>query len=257
MSNLALVTGASSGIGRALAQLHAAKKGDLILVARSGDTLAALAEELRRDHGVRVEVVAADLGDTAGVEKVMAAVRDEPVEILINNAGFGGHGAHLDRALEDEIAMVDLNVKALMTLTHAVGGQMAASGRGRILNVGSTAGMMPGPMQAVYFATKAFVRSYSLALSEELRPRGVTVTVLAPGYVGTGFADRADLHGTQLTKGSGATPESVAKVGYEAMMDGKLHVVNERALGFALNWIIPLLPHRLALGLIRRLQSKG
>ncbi|UTH43637.1 SDR family NAD(P)-dependent oxidoreductase [Loktanella salsilacus] len=257
MTNLALITGASSGIGRELARIHAQRAGDMIIVARRKDELDALKAELETAHGVSVQVIAADLTDAAAVQNLCDSLRGQPIEVLINNAGFGGQGSHVDRDLGKELSMIDLNVKALVTLCHDIGGQMAKRGAGRILNVGSTAGMMPGPMQNVYFATKAFVRSYSLALAEELRASGVTVTVLAPGYVETEFADTADLRGTALVKGGGKTPHSVAAFGYDSMVAGKLHVINEGLLSFALNWIIPLMPHRLVLGIARRMQTKA
>ncbi|WP_392337930.1 SDR family NAD(P)-dependent oxidoreductase [Loktanella salsilacus] len=257
MTNLALITGASSGIGREFARIHAQRAGDMIIVARRKDELDALKAELETAHGVSVQVIAADLTDAVAVQNLCDSLRGQPIEVLINNAGFGGQGSHVDRDLGKELSMIDLNVKALVTLCHDIGGQMAKRGAGRILNVGSTAGMMPGPMQNVYFATKAFVRSYSLALAEELRASGVTVTVLAPGYVETEFADTADLRGTALVKGGGKTPHSVAAFGYDSMVAGKLHVINEGLLSFALNWIIPLMPHRLVLGIARRMQTKA
>ena len=257
MTNLALITGASSGIGREFARIHAQRAGDMIIVARRKDELDALKAELETAHGVSVQVIAADLTDAAAVQDLCDSLRGQPIEVLINNAGFGGQGSHVDRDLGKELSMIDLNVKALVTLCHDIGGQMAKRGAGQILNVGSTAGMMPGPMQNVYFATKAFVRSYSLALAEELRASGVTVTVLAPGYVETEFADTADLRGTALVKGGGKTPHSVAAFGYDSMVAGKLHVINEVLLSFALNWIIPLMPHRLVLGIARRMQTKA
>lgn len=115
---------------------------------------------------------------------------------------------------------------------------------------------MPGPLQAVYFATKAFVQSFSQALDHELRPQGVTITVLAPGYVSTSFADRPDLHGTNLVKGGGKTPRSVAKYGYDAMSRGELVAINEKPLDFMINWLIPLLPRRIVLKMIERMQKK-
>ncbi|MFT6684746.1 MAG: short-subunit dehydrogenase, partial [Loktanella salsilacus] len=239
------------------ARIHAQRAGDMIIVARRKDELDALKAELETAHGVSVQVIAADLTDAAAVQDLCDSLRGQPIEVLINNAGFGGQGSHVDRDLGKELSMIDLNVKALVTLCHDIGGQMAKRGAGRILNVGSTAGMMPGPMQNVYFATKAFVRSYSLALAEELRASGVTVTVLAPGYVETEFADTADLRGTALVKGGGKTPHSVAAFGYDSMVAGKLHVINEGLLSFALNWIIPLMPHRLVLGIARRMQTKA
>ncbi len=258
MPNTALITGASSGIGAEFARLHARKGGDLILTARRKDALNALKAEVEADHGVTAHVVALDLGAPGGAEALVAAVDGigVPVDILVNNAGFGGHGLHIERELAAEMAMIDLNVKALVTLTHEFGARMAAAGGGRILNVGSSAGFMPGPLQAVYFATKAFVNSFSQAMDQELRSRGVTCTVLAPGYVETGFADAANLGGTGLVKGGGATAKAVAKIGYDAMKQGRLVVVNETMLGIALNWIIPLMPRRMVLKMVARLQKK-
>ena len=257
MSNTALITGASGGIGAELARYHATKKGDLILVARREASLNDLKVELEAAHGVTVHVIAQDLGEAGGAEALVDAVitLGEPVDILINNAGFGGHGVHIERDLAEEQNMIDLNIKALVTLTHAFGGQMAARGAGKILQVASTAGMMPGPLQAVYFATKAFVLSYSQAIDQELRRKGVTCTALCPGYVETEFADRADLGGTDLVK-SGRSAESVAKHGYDAMMAGKLVTVNELQLSILTQWIIPLLPRRMAMKMIEKMQTK-
>ncbi|MCF2871764.1 SDR family NAD(P)-dependent oxidoreductase [Octadecabacter sp. G9-8] len=257
MPNTALITGASAGIGAEFARYHASQKGDLILVARRLDKLDALKAELEAAHEITVHTIAQDLGVDGGADALVAAVDalGLDVDILINNAGFGGHGRHIDRDLGDEQAMIDLNVKALVTLSHAFGGRMAAKGGGKILQVGSTAGMMPGPLQAVYFATKAFVQSFSQALDHELRDHGVTSTVLAPGYVETDFAERADLGGTDLVK-SGKTPQSVAKHGYDAMVAGKLVTVNETQLGILTQWIIPFLPRRMVLNMIEKMQSK-
>ena len=258
MSKTALITGASSGIGAEFARYHARKGGDLVLTARSEGKLKALASELEAAHGIKAYVVTADLGAADGAADLIAQVTalDLKIDILINNAGFGGRGRHIDRRIDDELEMIDLNVKALVILSHHFGRGMAKRAQGRILNVGSSAGFMPGPLQAVYFATKSFVQSFSQALDHELRPQGVTVTVLAPGYVKTAFADRADLHGTKLTAGGGKTPASVAKCGYDAMSRGELVSVNERPLGFMINWIIPLLPRRIVLKMVERMQHK-
>ncbi|CTQ49767.1 SDR family NAD(P)-dependent oxidoreductase [Jannaschia donghaensis] len=252
---LALITGASGGIGRAFAEIHAARGGDLIVTARRQAELDTLKSALESAHGVSVTPVAADLGTPEGLATVLAACEGREIGILINNAGFGGRGDFVTRVISDDLAMIDLNIGALVQLCHAVGQRMVERGSGRILNVGSTAGMMPGPLQATYFATKAFVNSFSQALDDEMRPKGVTVTVLAPGYVETGFASRADLSDTPLTK-SGATPQDVASFGYDAMMDGRLHVVNDAKLSFLTNWVIPFLPRRRVLKMVRDMQTK-
>ncbi|WP_371226266.1 SDR family NAD(P)-dependent oxidoreductase [Roseovarius sp. 2305UL8-3] len=258
MPNTALITGASAGIGREFARLHASKGDDVILTARREDSLNTLKAELEADHGITATVFALDLGAPGGAEALIEKITSAgvSVDILINNAGFGGQGTHTGRDLAAEQAMIDLNVKTLVTLTHHFGGLMAAQGGGRILNVGSTAGFMPGPNQAVYFATKAFVSSYSQAVAHELKDKGVTCTVLAPGYVETEFAKVADLDGTNLVKGGGKTAASAAKHGYDAMMRGKLITVNEPMLGLLVNWVVPLLPRRLVLKMMSDMQAK-
>lgn len=258
MSNTALITGASSGIGKELARYHASKGGDLILTARRAPELQALKSELEAAHGITAHVFALDLGEDGGAEALVQAVDHAglSVDILVNNAGFGGHGIHIERDLAAEQAMIDLNVKALVALTHHFAAQMVARGGGKILQVGSTAGMMPGPNQAIYFATKAFVGSFSQAIDQELRSKGVTCTVLAPGYVETEFAQTADLVGTNMVKGGGATAASVAKCGYDAMMAGKLVTINETMLSVLLQWIVPMMPRRMVLKMVEKMQSR-
>jgi short-subunit dehydrogenase len=256
MSNTALITGASSGIGREFARYHAKRGGDVIITARRADALDTLKTELETDHAVKVTVVALDLGAQDGAAKLYEAVQDHKIDILINNAGFGGHGAFLDRSLDADLGMIDLNVKALVSLTHMVARDMVANGGGKILNVSSTAAYMPGPMQATYFATKAYVSNFSQALAYELRDKGVTVTALEPGYVHTEFAAAANLEGTGLVKQKGATAPDVAKFGYDAMQRGELRAINERQLRFMLNWVMPWLPRRMAMGMINKMQTK-
>lgn len=257
MSNTALITGASSGIGREFARYHAEKGGDLIITARRVEALDALKAELETEHDVKVRAIALDLGTADGADALYAAVKNEQIDILINNAGFGGHGHFIDRDLTADLAMIDLNVKSLVALCHHIGSDMAKRGSGKILNVSSTASYMAGPLQATYFATKAFVSSFSQAIDEELRAKGVTVTALEPGYVETEFAQTADLAGTGLVSSGGATPRSVAKYGYDAMRRGELRAINDGKLRFALNWVFPWLPNRMKLKQVRKMQEKG
>lgn len=256
MTNTALITGASSGIGRELARYHAKRGGDLIITARRADALEALKSELEVAHGVKVTVIANDLGTPDGAAKLYAATKGHKIDILINNAGFGGQGAFIDRGLDADLAMIDLNVKALVSLTHMVAKDMVAQGGGKILNISSTASYMPGPLQATYYATKAYVSSFSQALDAELRDKGVTVTALESGFVETEFAATADLEGTGLVAQKGATAVSVAQFGYDAMRRGDLRAINDGRLRFILNWVIPLLPRRTALNMIKKLQTK-
>ncbi|RED11123.1 SDR family NAD(P)-dependent oxidoreductase [Pontivivens insulae] len=259
MIPLALVTGASSGIGEQLARYHARKGGDLIVTARREDQLIALKEELEASQNVSVHVIALDLGAEGGAQALIeeVAARGLKPGILINNAGFGGQGRHVERDLASELSMIDLNVKALVTLTHHFGRQMAEAGKGRILQVGSTAGFIPGPNQAVYFATKAFVNSFSQAVDAELRGKGVTCTVLAPGYVETEFAAAANLEGTALTRQKRLTAAQTARFGYDAMRRGELVAVSDWKLRLMLRYIAPFLPRRALLNMTMKMQAKN
>lgn len=215
MPNTALITGASAGIGAEFARYHARNGGDLVIVARRQEPLNALKAELEAIHDITVTVIAMDVGTPEQAAALYEAVQAKGIEIdvLINNAGFGGHGAFLDRDLAKDQAMIDLNIGALVTLSHHVGQEMKARGTGKMLQVSSTAAFQPGPYQATYFATKAFVSSFSQAIDEEMRPHGVTSTALCPGLVNTEFVAVADLEGTGLARQKGATPASVAQAG--------------------------------------------
>lgn len=228
MQNTALITGASSGIGEELARVHAAAGGDLVLVARREERLDKLAEELSEEHGVECLVLARDLVPAGAAEALYAELAERGVEVdyLINNAGFGGHGLFYERAWEDDRAMIQLNVLALTALTRAALPAMVERGRGRVLNVASMAGFLPGPYQAVYYATKAFVQSFSQAVDSELAGTGVTVTALCPGLTDTEFIDRADLGGSRFVKTSfAASARQVAEAGYRAMLGGDAVIV--------------------------------
>ncbi|NRB00573.1 MAG: SDR family oxidoreductase [Rhodobacteraceae bacterium] len=258
MANTALITGASSGIGREFARYHASKGGDVIITARRAAELDTLKAELEEKYKVAVTTVPLDLGAAGGAQELYDAVKatGAKVDVLINNAGFGGHGKFVDRDLAADQAMIDLNVDALVALCHMIGKDMVAQGGGKILNVSSTASYMPGPLQATYFATKAFVSSFSQAIAEEMKGDNVTVTALEPGYVHTEFAAAADLEGTGLVKQKGATAAEVAKIGYDAMLDGKLNIINEAQLRFMLGWVVPLMPRKARLNIIRKMQEK-
>lgn len=255
----ALITGASAGIGLELAHLHAARGGDVILVARREDTLVELKEALEVAHGINAIALAADLTEPDGPKALYAALKsqDLTIDFLINNAGIGGHGFFHERDLDWNLSMVDLNVKALMALTHFVLQDMVARGSGKILNVGSTAAMIPGPLHATYHASKAFVSSFSQALANELDGKGVTVTMLAPGPVDTDFFDVSEMRKVKSIQRDMASAADVAKVGYEAMVRGDLIAFNDRRLKFLLDWIVPLLPRRTALRSIRNVFDTG
>lgn len=255
MSNrMALITGASSGIGEELARVHAAAGGDVILTARRQHALDVLKTELEETFGITATVIAADLTDPKGPHALCQSIKSQglSVEILINNAGIGGHGFFHERDLDWNLAMVDLNVKALMTLTHLVLQDMLARGHGRILNVGSTAAMIPGPLHATYHASKAFVNSFSQALANELEGKGITVTMLAPGPVDTDFFGISNMSKVKAIQKDMASAADVARIGYDAMNKGRLVAYNDWRLRFLLDWIVPLLPRRTALASIRK-----
>jgi len=191
----ALVTGASSGIGRAFAVALAQRGQDLVLVARRQSTLEDLAAQLERDHGRPSEVLVADLETDPGIRAVEARLADptRPVDLLVNNAGFGTSGAFWELDADREEHEIRLNVLALVRLTHAALGPMVQRGRGGVINVSSVAGYQPTPWGATYGATKAFVSSFTHALHEELRGTSVRVMALAPGYTHTEFHERAEM----------------------------------------------------------------
>ena len=191
----AMVTGASSGIGRAIAVRLAADGTDLVVVARRKDRLEALAEELTATHGVSVDVLAADVTDPAQLAAVEERLRSgrPPVDLLVNNAGVGAQGAFADIPIDFQESQIRLNVLAPVRLSHAALEGMVGRGRGGILNVSSIAGLQPMPNVATYAATKAYLSSFSHALHEEVRHRGVAVTALLPGFTRTEFHERMDV----------------------------------------------------------------
>jgi short-subunit dehydrogenase len=224
----ALITGASSGLGAEYARLFAADKHGLVLVARRKERLEAIATELRSAHAVKVDVVPADLATPGGAARVVeqAGRLGAQIEFLVNNAGFGASGAFAELELARELEMIQLNIASLVILTRSFLPGMIARRSGRILNIGSTAGFPPGPFMAVYYASKAFVNSFSEALWYELKGTGVTATVSCPGATATEFADVAGNSRSLLFRLGAANPKAVAAQGYRAMMKGKPMVIH-------------------------------
>lgn len=224
MRPVALVTGASSGIGREIAGVAARRGHDVALVARSVATLAALADDLAARHGAEAWVVPVDLSLPGGPSRVVEAVDalGLSVDVLVNAAGFGLYGPFLETDLDTEREMIALNVVAVTALTKAFAKRMAERGSGRILEIASTAAFQPGPRMAVYYATKAYVLSLSAALAVELEGTGVTVTCLAPGPTETGFRAAAGA-GRSRVFAEAATMDAatVARKGWEAMEKGR------------------------------------
>jgi short-subunit dehydrogenase len=220
---LAVVTGASSGIGRELARLAAGDGHDLVIAADQGplDEVAASLRAL----GADVEAVEADLSTSFGVDKLMLAIAGRPVDVLAANAGHGLGHAFLDKPFSEARHVVDTNITGTLDLLHRVGAGMRQRGRGRILITGSVAGLVPGAFQAVYDASKAFIDTFSLALRHELEGSGVSVTCLMPAATETRFFERADLLDSPLASEQKAAPAEVAEQGWRALHAGQDHVV--------------------------------
>lgn len=254
MKQLAIVTGASAGLGVGFAEALAARGHPLLLVARRADRLAALADRLHRAHGVAVDTLALDLGEAGAVDRVMAAIGDTPVDILVNNAGAGARGAFADIDRARQLAIIQLNCSALVELTHAVLPGMLARRGGGILNIASTAAFQPGPWLAIYYATKAFVLSFSEALHEEVAGSGVRVTALCPGPTRTEFADVAGMGDSALFKRFASDPAGVVRDGLAAL-DANSAVKVSGAMNAAMAGSIRFTPRALARKITGSLQK--
>ena len=224
----ALVTGASSGIGLHLAHEFARHGHPLVIVAPVQSELESAAEEFRREHGVEVRVIAKDLEQENSAQEIFDELQAAGVEvdILVNNAGHGFHGKWWELSLEKDLSMIRLNIEAVMRMTKLFLPPMLQRARGRILNTASVAGFMPGPMLATYYATKAFVLSWSEALATELDDTPITVTALCPGVTDTDFFEKGDAENIKARQSSNVmSPQDVAKEGYKALMDEELFVI--------------------------------
>lgn len=254
----ALVTGASAGIGVELAECFARDGYDLILTARDESALQEVANRLAAAYGVKTHVIALDLGAIGGGTRLAEQIRAHGLDadVVVNNAGYGHAGALTSSDLATQIGMIDLNVRALVELTYHFWDSMLAKKRGGVLNVASTAAFQPGPLMANYYASKAYVLSFSEALWEESRGSGVHVSCLCPGPTVSKFRERAGTGKTRLAKNAGAAMASapVARMGYEAWKRNKRVVVtglpNKFIAGFG-----KFIPRATLLGMVHRLQS--
>ncbi|MGA8270160.1 MAG: SDR family oxidoreductase, partial [Candidatus Sulfotelmatobacter sp.] len=235
-NHTALITGASGGIGYELAKLFAKDRYNLVLVARSGDKLNQVAAELRGQFGVTVKVIALDLAVAPSAKFLFDQLHSEGmvVDVLVNNAGFGTFGEFSGIAEEEILGQIQLNVTALTELTRLFLPAMLARRGGKIMNVASTAAFQPGPLMAVYYATKAYVLSFSEALANEVAGSGVVVSCFCPGATGTGFQKRAGMEDSRLFKKIGAmNVERVARDGYRGLMEGRTVVISGLQ-----NWLV-------------------
>lgn len=248
-----LVTGASSGIGLELARCFAADKSNLILVARSRDALEKLAAELQQQHGITAHVLIADLSKPESAQNLFNEVKGRglTVDVLVNNAGFGLHGEFNELPLARQLEIIHVNITALVELTGLFLPPMIQRARGGILNVGSVAGFLPGPHMAVYYASKAFVLSFSEGLHEELRGTGVTVTNLCPGPTESNFFKVARRHHVRKAQAKKMSAAEVARIGHADFRKG-IHI----SVPGAANKFLALAPKFLTRSAVRRLVGK-
>lgn len=251
----ALITGASSGIGLEFAQLFAADRYDVVLVARTEDKLKSIKGTLEGQYGITGHVIVADLADPGSPEAIRRAVDEKGlrIDVLVNNAGFGGYGFFHETKLDHELQMIQVNISSLVALTKLFVRDMVARGGGRILNVASTAAYQPGPLQSVYYATKAFVLSFTEAIANELDGTGVEVTAFCPGPTLTEFHARAGTQRSfkQMKQQSAA---DATRGGYEGMRKGKSVVIpgrRNRVLAFGTRFV----PRSFAARVARKLQE--
>ena len=259
MRKVALITGASSGLGRELARVHASHGGDLVLVARRVDRLQELKEELEVKHQVKVFVLGQDLSQPTAARMIYDTLRAEGIQVdyLINNAGLGGQGSFAERTLEEDMNLLSIDIIALTQLTKLFLPDFLKRKSGRILNVSSTASLIPGPYQATYFAAKAYVTSLSEALWMETRGTGVTVTCILPGGLNTEFGAQAGLDGTGLGQALVMSPTAVAIDSYRAMRKGKRRIISGVTLSQRIGLkFLPFIPKGLAMLAVLGLHKK-
>lgn len=257
MKQTALITGASSGIGKELSRIHAEKGGNLIVVARREDKLDALKFELEKKYSVSVTTIVKDLSKPNAAKELFDEVQNLNIQVdyLINNAGFGLRGKFHELPWERQQQMINLNMVALTELMYLFLPQMIERNSGKILNTSSTASFMPGPLQAIYFATKSYVTFLSNALAEELSDTNISVTNLMPGATESEFAQTSGMVATGLFEKT-VTARSVAEDGYQGMLKGKLDVIS--GLTFSQNLMmkaIPFTPKKMLLKQIRQMQE--
>jgi hypothetical protein len=255
----ALITGASNGIGLELAKIHASKGGNLVLVARNKSKLDELKKELENQYKVSVYIIGKDLSVFNSAQEVYDETYKQNIKIdyLINNAGFGDFGMFVDSDWNKELQMINLNITTLTQFTKLYLQDMVKHRSGKIMNVASTAAFQPGPIMAVYFATKAYVLSFSEAVNNEVSDKGVTVTTLCPGATESGFQAAAAMEESNLVKGRKLpTSKEVAEYGYTAMQKGKTVAIHG-----LMNWILAnsvrFTPRSLVVKITRKIQEKA
>jgi len=257
MSKTALITGASNGIGYELAKVHAEKGDNLVLIARSKNKLDELKKELEKKHRIQVHTIGKDLSVAGAAAEVYDEVKQNNISIdyLINNAGLGDIGLFANCDWKKQENMINLNITALAHFTRLYLPDMIKQGSGKILNVASTAAFQPGPTMSVYFATKAFVLSFSEAVNEEVRDKGITVTALCPGSTESGFHAAAIGDNKELKERRLPSSRKIAEFGYRAMMKGK-SVAIPGLMNSIMATSVRFIPRALMVKAVRKIQEK-
>ena len=255
----ALITGASSGIGLELAKIHASKGGDLVLVARNKMKLDELKTELENQYKINVYNIGKDLSAINAAQEVYEETSKQNIQIdfLINNAGFGDFGMFAETDWNKELQMINLNITTLTQFTKLYLQDMVKRGNGKIMNLASTAAFQPGPLMSVYFATKSYVLNFSEAVDNEVRDKGITITVLCPGPTESGFQAAAALEESSLVKGKKLpSSEEVAIYGYESMLKGKTIAIHGFKNSFLAN-SVRFMPRKWVVKVTRKMQDKN
>ncbi|MGG3912472.1 SDR family NAD(P)-dependent oxidoreductase [Rossellomorea vietnamensis] len=258
MNKTVLITGSSSGIGLNFSHKFAGSGHDVILVARSEEKLLALSQEITNKYGVKAHVFISDLSKPQAPKKLYDEIKAQGirVDILINNAGFGLFGEFEKTELSKELDMIQVNITALTELSKYIGKDMVRRKSGRILNVASTAAFQPGPLMAVYYATKAYVLSFSEALANEWGGQGVKVTALCPGATKTGFSDAAELQSSKLFQSGVMSVEDVVEEGYKQMMTKDKVVIIPGMKNRILTQAIRFMPRKMVTNIVRKVQER-
>lgn len=257
MNKTALITGATGGLGHEFVKLFASNGNDLVLVGRNPKKLENLKNEVESNYKVKANTVAVDFSEENAAEQIYDQVTKQGIQVdyLVNNAGLGGQGAFIERTMEQDISMMKVNMLVPTKLMKLFVPDFVKRGSGEVLNVSSSAALIPGPLQAEYYATKAYITSLSNAIAYEVKDTGVSVTTLMPGAIETGFAKAGGLTNTKMFY-HGAKPADVARDGYKAMQKGKLNVfaglspVQRPFVG-----MMPMMPKKTIMGFVASQQS--
>ena len=259
MINTALITGATGGLGNEFVKLFAAQGNNLVLVGRNPKKLESLKANMEKTYQVKADIIAVDFSDETAAEQIYDQVNNLGIQVnyLVNNAGLGGQGSFVDRTMDQDVSMMKVNMLVPTKLMKLFIPEFVKRGSGKVLNVSSSAALIPGPLQAEYYATKAYVTSLSNAIAYEVKDTGVTVTTLMPGAIETGFAKAGGLTDTKMFA-HGANPADVAKEGYKAMQAGKLNVfagLSRMQRPFV--GLMPMMPKKTIMGFVAGQQSSS